>query len=113
MQGLAGLAGVHRSPRLLTAGGNSPRRGGAGVRRRCHGRPRDRRPEVAMIDDGAAPVEAGGGRQQLLRSLGTRNAMLHDFDLWDRGYGHYSELLGTFLPGTCARRRGHGQRPLR
>jgi hypothetical protein len=66
-----------------------------------------------MIDDGAAPVEAGGGRQQLLRSLGIRNAMLHDFDFWDRGYGHYSKLLGTFLPRTSARRRGHGQRPLR
>ena len=43
--------------------GDSPRRGGAGMRRRCQGRPGDRRREVAMIDDGAAPGGAGEGQQ--------------------------------------------------
>ena len=53
-----------------------------------------------MIDHGTAPADAGAGRQQLLRSQGTPNSMLHEFDFWDRRYEGrrlFSELLGTFF----------------
>jgi aquaporin Z len=53
-----------------------------------------------MINDGAAYVQTDGGRQQLLRSLGTPNSMLHEFDFWDDRYEGrrlFSEVLGTFF----------------
>ncbi len=53
-----------------------------------------------MIDDGAAPALNEAGRRQLLRSLGTPNSMLDEFDFWDGRYEGrrlFSELFGTFL----------------
>jgi aquaporin Z len=53
-----------------------------------------------MTDDGSAAARARASRQQLLRSQGTPNSMLHEFDFWDRRYEGrrlFSELLGTFF----------------
>jgi aquaporin Z len=53
-----------------------------------------------MTGDGTAAVDAGAGRRQLLRSLGTPNSMLHEFDFRDRRYEGrrlFAELLGTFF----------------
>jgi aquaporin Z len=58
---------------------------------------------VAMMYDGAAPLQAGGGRRQLLRSSGTRDAMLHDVDSWDRRYGHLLRVVRDVLPHARAR----------
>jgi len=52
-----------------------------------------------MVVDGAAPGQDDGGRK-LLRSLGTPNSMLEEFDFWDSRYEGrrlFSELFGTFL----------------
>jgi aquaporin Z len=53
-----------------------------------------------MPVDGTTPVQTDGGRRQLLRSLGTPNSMLDEFDFWDGRYEGrrlFSELFGTFL----------------
>jgi aquaporin Z len=53
-----------------------------------------------MTDDGSAAGRARVSRQQLLRSQGTPNSMVHEFDFWDRRYEGrrlFSELLGTFF----------------
>src|SRR3954447_4136952 len=52
-----------------------------------------------MIDDGTA-VQTDSGRRQLLRSMGTPNSMLDEFDFWDGRYEGrrlFSEAFGTFL----------------
>lgn len=44
--------------------------------------------------------QADGGRRILLRSFGTPNSVLNEFDFWDRRYEGrrlFSELLGTFF----------------
>jgi len=44
--------------------------------------------------------DAARGRHALLRSFGTPNSMLHEFDFWDARYEGrrlFSELLGTFF----------------
>jgi aquaporin Z len=44
--------------------------------------------------------DAARGRHVLLRSFGTPNSMLHEFDFWDARYEGrrlFSELLGTFF----------------
>ncbi|MGY1742961.1 MULTISPECIES: MIP/aquaporin family protein [unclassified Blastococcus] len=53
----------------------------------------------AMTDD-RATTRADSDRRQLLRSLGTPDSMLHEFDFWDGRYEGrrlFSELFGTFL----------------
>jgi aquaporin Z len=53
-----------------------------------------------MPVDGTTPVQTERGRRQLLRSLGTPNSMLDEFDFWDGRYEGrrlFSELFGTFL----------------
>jgi aquaporin Z len=50
--------------------------------------------ERPVLDDAAR------GRHALLRSFGTPNSMLHEFDFWDARYEGrrlFSELLGTFF----------------
>src|SRR4051794_21066715 len=50
--------------------------------------------ERPVLDDAAQ------GRHALLRSFGTPNSMLHEFDFWDARYEGrrlFSELLGTFF----------------
>ena len=73
-----------------------------GCRGRPHGcslTPRPRRKGTSMTD-GPALDDAAQGRNALLRSLGTPNSMLHEFDFWDTQYEGrrlFSELLGTFF----------------
>jgi aquaporin Z len=53
-----------------------------------------------MSDNQPEAVAADTGRRQLLRSLGTPNSMLDEFDFWDGRYESrrlFSELFGTFL----------------
>lgn len=53
-----------------------------------------------MGGGGTAHARDDVGRQQLLRSLGTPNSMLEEFDFWDGRYEGrrlFSELFGTFL----------------
>jgi aquaporin Z len=53
-----------------------------------------------MTDDDITSTEADAARRQVLRTVGTPNSMLHEFDFWDRHYEGrrlFSELLGTFL----------------
>jgi aquaporin Z len=53
-----------------------------------------------MLADGTTADQNDGGRKQLLRSLGTPNSMLEEFDFWDSRYEGrrlFSELFGTFL----------------
>jgi aquaporin Z len=53
-----------------------------------------------MVDGGTAHIGDDVGRRQLLRSLGTPNSMLEEFDFWDGRYEGrrlFSELYGTFL----------------
>ena len=52
-----------------------------------------------MTDHTTTDAERGA-RGQLLRSFGTPNSMLYEFDFWDRRYEGrrlFSELLGTFF----------------
>jgi aquaporin Z len=49
--------------------------------------------------------DATRGRHALLRSFGTPNSMLHEFDFWDSRYEArrlFSELLGTFFLALVA-----------
>src|SRR5690349_12233403 len=62
----------------------------------------EQRAECAMSDPGsprvAVPVD--GRRGLLLRSFGTPNSVLHEFDFWDGRYESrrlFSEVLGTFF----------------
>ena len=53
-----------------------------------------------MLVDGTTADPNDDGRKQLLRSLGTPNSMLEEFDFWDSRYEGrrlFSELFGTFL----------------
>ena len=53
-----------------------------------------------MSDHVNTGVQADGGRRVLLRSVGTPNAVLHEFDFWDGRYEGrrlFSEVLGTFF----------------
>jgi aquaporin Z len=53
-----------------------------------------------MHVDRTTPDQVDSGRRQLLRSIGTPNAMLDEFDFWDDRYEGrrlFSELFGTFL----------------
>jgi aquaporin Z len=53
-----------------------------------------------MHVDGTTPDQHDVGRRQLLRSFGTPNSMLDEFDFWDGRYEGrrlFSELFGTFL----------------
>ncbi|WP_051684090.1 MIP/aquaporin family protein [Blastococcus sp. URHD0036] len=53
-----------------------------------------------MLDDATASTHRDADRRQLLRSIGTPNSMLDEFDFWDGRYEGrrlFSELLGTFL----------------
>jgi aquaporin Z len=52
------------------------------------------------MSDTAIPPHPGAERRQLLRSIGTPNAVLDEFDFWDGRYEGrrlFSEVLGTFL----------------
>ncbi|MET0765436.1 MAG: aquaporin [Blastococcus sp.] len=53
-----------------------------------------------MTGDEIPSAAADDARQQVLRTVGTPNSMLHEFDFWDGRYEGrrlFSELLGTFL----------------
>jgi aquaporin Z len=52
------------------------------------------------MTDRPNPDDAARGNQALLRSFGTPNSMLREFDFWDERYEGrrlFSELLGTFF----------------
>ena len=53
-----------------------------------------------MTDEGIASAPADVAHRQVLRTVGTPNSMLHEFDFLDRRYEGrrlFSELLGTFF----------------
>ena len=55
---------------------------------------------MVMSEHASTAVRTDEGRGLLLRSFGTPNSVLHEFDFWDRRYEGrrlFSELLGTFF----------------